>query len=42
MSHNDMGGLSLTGEYAKNKRFLASFLRKLDVWGASYFNGPCE
>ena len=36
MSYNDMGGLSLTGEYAKNKAFLASFKEILDLRGATY------
>ena len=36
MSYNDMGGLSLTGEYAKNKRFLESFKEILDLRGARY------
>ena len=31
-----MGGLSLTGEYAKNKAFLASFKEILDLRGATY------
>lgn len=31
-----MGGLSLTGEYAKNKRFLESFKEILDLRGATY------
>ena len=31
-----MGGLSLTGEYAKNKAFLASFKEILDLRGARY------
>ena len=36
MSYDDMGGLSLTGEYAKNKRFLESFKEILDLRGARY------
>ncbi len=31
-----MGGLSLTGEYAKNKAFLASFKEILELRGATY------
>jgi hypothetical protein len=36
MSYNDMGGLSLTGEYAKNKAFLESFKEVLDLRGVTY------
>ena len=36
MSYDDMGGLSLIGEYAKNKRFLESFKEILDLRGATY------
>jgi hypothetical protein len=36
MSYNDMGELSLTGEYANKKTFLASFKEILDMRGARY------
>jgi len=36
MSYNDMGELSLTGEYANKKAFLLSFKEILDLRGARY------